>query len=69
MKKIFGIGIGIGAAVASVPAIAHPGHDGLHGIVALDHPVALVAFIVVSGLVLLAASWHSRRRGRALRKV
>ena len=65
MKKIFVIG----AAVASVPAFAHPGHDGLHGIVALDYPLALVACIVVSALVLLAASWHSRRRAGKLRRV
>jgi len=60
MKKFI-----VSSAVAfSAPAIAHPGHDGLHGIVALDHPVALIAFVVFSGLVLLAASWHSKRKGR-----
>ena len=60
MKKIVGIGlVSLGA-----PALAHPGHDGLHGIVALDHPVALIVFVVFSGLVLLAASWHSKRKGR-----
>ena len=60
MKKI----VGICAGMAGAPAMAHPGHDGLHGIVALDHPVALVLFVIFSGLVLVAASWHSKRKGR-----
>jgi hypothetical protein len=60
MKKL----VGIGMAFTGAPALAHPGHDGLHGIVALDHPVALIGFVVFSGLVLLAASWHSKRKGR-----
>lgn len=60
MKRV----LTLGAVVLSAPAIAHPGHDGLHGIVAFDHPVALIAFVVFSGLVLLAASWHSKRKGR-----
>ena len=62
MKKI----VSIGAVAASAPAFAHPGH-GLHGIVGPDHPVAVVAFVVFSAVVLLAASWHSRRKadGRA----
>jgi len=65
MKKI----LTLGAVACSAPAFAHPGHDGLHGIVALDHPLALVACIVVSGLLLLAASWHSRRRAGKMRRV
>ncbi len=59
MKSLSGLAL----AAITAPALAHPGHDGLHGIVALDHPVALVVFVVFSGLVLLAASWHSKRKG------
>jgi hypothetical protein len=60
MKSLLSIALG----ALSAPALAHPGHDGLHGIVALDHPFALIGFVVFSGLVLLAASWHSKRRNR-----
>jgi hypothetical protein len=64
MKK----SMGLSALVASAPALAHPGHEGLHGLAALDHPLGLVAFVLVSGLVLLAASWHSKRTARRTRK-
>ena len=43
-------------------AVTHPVHEGLHGIVALDHPFALLGFVVVSGVVLLAVHWRAKRK-------
>ena len=45
-------------------AVAHPLHEGLHGIVALDHPFALLGLVVVSGVVLFAANWRARRKAK-----
>jgi hypothetical protein len=45
-------------------AVAHPVHEGLHGIVALDHPFALLGLVVVSGIVLFAVNWRARRKAK-----
>jgi len=45
-------------------AVAHPAHEGLHGIVALDHPFALLGLVVVSGVVLFAANWRAKRKAK-----
>jgi len=50
------------AVADSAPAAVEHVHEGLHGMVALDHPVALVGLVVVSGVVLLVASWHRKRK-------
>lgn len=50
------------SAPASAPAVVDAGHEGLHGMVALDHPFALIGLVVVSGVVLLVASWHRKRK-------
>jgi hypothetical protein len=45
-------------------AVAHPVHEGLHGIVALDHPFALLGLVVISGVVLFAANWRAKRKAK-----
>ena len=56
------------AAADSAPAVRQHGHEGLHGIVALDHPFALLGLVVVSGIVLFASSWHAKRKARRTSK-
>jgi len=52
------------AAPDSVPEAVRQGQEGLHGIVALDHPIALLGLVVVSGVVLFAANWHAKRKAK-----
>jgi hypothetical protein len=52
------------AVADNAPAAVQHGHEGLHGIVAMDHPVALIGLVVVSGVVLLVANWHAKRKAR-----
>lgn len=54
------------AVADGAPAIVQHGHEGLHGIVALDHPFALLGLVVVSGIVLFATSWHAKRKARKM---